>query len=197
MGNIAFLAAAALSSPLYWLTRSPAVRPIVDYESARWAKLLGRAERSDLAPHLRFGWLVATLPEFRSLVHYRIRSSNLLARLVARAIWRGKPTLEIHCDDIGPGLFIQHGFATTITANKIGRDCWINQQVTIGHTRRGRPTIGDRVSIGAAAIVVGPISIGDDAQIGVNAVVIRNVTPGSTMVAPEAIPLLRRVPPTP
>lgn len=43
-------------------------------------------------------------------------------------------TLYINTPEIDPRLFIQHGFATNISALKIGSDCWINQQVTIGYT---------------------------------------------------------------
>jgi serine O-acetyltransferase len=43
-------------------------------------------------------------------------------------------TLFIYTKDIGPGLYIQHGFATIISAKSIGKDCWINQQVTIGYS---------------------------------------------------------------
>jgi serine O-acetyltransferase len=61
---------------------------------------------------------------------------------------------------IGPGLVTEHGFATTLTARTVGRDCRVTQQVTVGHTGRGQPVIGDRVSIGAGAVVVGPVTVG-------------------------------------
>jgi serine O-acetyltransferase len=72
-----------------------------------------------------------------------------------------------------------HGFATIIIARRIGRDCLFAQQVTIGYDDRGgSPLIGDRVRIGAGAIVIGPITIGDDAVIGAGAVVVKDVPPG-------------------
>ncbi|SNS76680.1 hypothetical protein SAMN06893096_107218 [Geodermatophilus pulveris] len=49
------------------------------------------------------------------------------------------PTLHLDCAEIGPGLFIEHGSATTTTARRIGRDCRVDQQVTVGHTGRGQP----------------------------------------------------------
>ena len=44
------------------------------------------------------------------------------------------------------------------------------------------PTIGDRVTIGAGAKVLGPITIGDDSRIGANAVVLKPVPPRSVVV---------------
>jgi hypothetical protein len=61
--------------------------------------------------------------------------------------------LTLNADRIGPGLFIQHGVAMIVTAESIGSHCGINQQVTIGHNGRGRPTLGDHVWVGAGAMV--------------------------------------------
>jgi serine O-acetyltransferase len=44
------------------------------------------------------------------------------------------------------------------------------------------PTIGNRVVIGSAAIILGPIKIGDGARVGSNSVVIHPVPPECTVV---------------
>ncbi|MCX6003737.1 MAG: serine O-acetyltransferase, partial [Chloroflexi bacterium] len=44
------------------------------------------------------------------------------------------------------------------------------------------PTIGNKVVIGAAAIILGPITIGDGARVGANSVVVNSVPPGVTVV---------------
>ena len=90
--------------------------------------------------------------------------------------------MHICTRDIGPGLFIQHGFATIITAQKIGADCWINQQVTIGHKGLLAPVIGDRVRISAGAKVLGGVVVGNDVTVGANAVVVKDVPDGCTVV---------------
>lgn len=65
-------------------------------------------------------------------------------------LYKECPALYIWCKDIGLGLFIQHGFSTVIAAKSIGENCWINQQVTIGHNGKDiHPTIGDNVRIRA------------------------------------------------
>lgn len=124
-------------------------------------------------------------PEFRSLFYYRIwwnRYSNIL-----KSYFPPLSTLYIHTSYIGPGLFIQHGFSTIITAKRIGRNCWINQQVTIGYSNATDcPTIGDDVTISAGAIVIGDVSIGDRVKIGAGAVVVKSVPSDCTVVGNPA-----------
>ena len=85
-------------------------------------------------------------------------------------------SLYINTPEIGPRLFIQHGFATNISAKRIGSDCWINQQVTIGYTFDSEPpVIGNGVRISAGAKVLGQIEIGDNAIIAANAAVVKSV----------------------
>jgi serine O-acetyltransferase len=134
----------------------------------------------------RFAYLSGALKEFRTLVHHRLRSAPLPLRLLLRVLYRPEPTLTLDADSIGPGLFIQHGFATIVVAESIGSHCWINQQVTIGYDAKGKPTLGDYVRVGAGAIVLGPITLHDGATVGANATVIHDVGPGETVVAPLA-----------
>jgi serine acetyltransferase len=122
---------------------------------------------------------------FRSIFYGRLRSSGVAHRLLAGGLsffYRGEPALFITCEDIGPGLMLMHGFATIITAERIGTDCQIAQQVTIGYDDRGSPPVlGDRVRVGANAVVLGPITVGDDAVVGAGAVVVRDVPAGAVV----------------
>jgi serine O-acetyltransferase len=122
---------------------------------------------------------------FRSILYRRLKISGRVPRLVGALLgvaYRGEPALYIVCDDIGPGLMLMHGFATIVVAMKIGTDCQISQQVTIGFDDRGGcPVLGDRVRIGANSVVLGPITIGDDAVVGAGAVVVRDVPPGAVV----------------
>jgi serine O-acetyltransferase len=126
------------------------------------------------------------LPEYRNLFYHRLAASKLVL-LFLHLLCRPFPTLFITTKDIGPGLFLQHGFSTIISARKIGKDCWINQQVTIGYVAEGiGPTLGDNVSVYAGAKVLGNITIGDNSIIGANAVVVKNVPPNCTVVGVPA-----------
>ena len=101
--------------------------------------------------------------------------------------------LYFGCNDIGGGLFIEHGFSTIITCKYIGTNCWINQQVTIGFSREGAsPTIGNNVQIKAGAKVIGNVTIGDDVIIGANAVVTKDIPSHSIAVGVPAKVIKRR-----
>jgi serine O-acetyltransferase len=157
-----------------------------------WMRCIDHPELLCLDRYSQFAYLSGALREFRSLLHYRLRSAPLALRLLLRVLYRPEATLTIDADRIGPGLFIQHGVATRVGAHSIGSHCWINQQVTIGYDATGRPTLGDCVRVGAGAIVIGRITLHDGATVGVNATVIHDVGPGETVVAPLATALKPR-----
>ncbi|MCX5041688.1 serine acetyltransferase [Aldersonia sp. NBC_00410] len=185
------IAAARLwTYPLWRAVTRSAAGEIVAYEVDRWIECIGDDGLRRLQPYARFAYLAAALPEFRTLLHYRLRGSPSAVRLVLRAVYRPAPSLLLDAKFIGQGLFVQHGLATVVSAEQIGRDCWINQQVTVGYDRRGRPTIGDHVRIGAGAVVVGNITVHDGATVGANATVVHDVPAGQTVVAPLARPLI-------
>jgi serine O-acetyltransferase len=154
-----------------------------------WMRCINHPDLLALDRYSRFAYLAGALTEFRTLVHYRLRSAPTVLRLLLRAVYRPAATLTLEADRVGPGLFIQHGVGTIVTAESIGSHCWINQQVTIGHNARGRPTLGDHVRVAAGAVVIGPITLHDGATVGANATVIRDVEPGVTVVAPPATAL--------
>lgn len=112
---------------------------------------------------------------------------KLSARMVSQ-LTRFLTGVEIHPGaTLGQGLFIDHGMGVVIGETaEVGEDCTIYHGVTLGGTslERGKrhPTIGDRVTIGAGAKVLGPISIGHDSRIGSNAVVVRSVSDQSVVV---------------
>lgn len=132
-------------------------------------------------------YLMLFCPEFRNLFYYRIKKSSLLLSKLLAVFYLPLSTLYIHTDSIGPGLFIQHGFCTGIGASSIGKNCWINQQVTIGFSKEDDiPVIGDNVRISAGAKVIGDITIGNNSIIGANAVVVKDVPENCTVVGVPA-----------
>lgn len=86
---------------------------------------------------------------------------------------------------------LPHGiYGTFISLGaKIGRDCVIFQQVTIGSNtlkeskRIGSPTVGDNVYIGTGAKLIGNIKIGNNVRIGANCVVAHDVPDNATVVS--------------
>ncbi|MEY8211933.1 MAG: serine acetyltransferase [Gammaproteobacteria bacterium] len=84
--------------------------------------------------------------------------------------------------NLGGGLLITHPNGIVIhPAVKIGPNCLIFQQVTIGSRDGGIPTIGGHVDIGAGAKIIGEIKIGNHVRIGANAVVLTDVPDGCSV----------------
>lgn len=94
---------------------------------------------------------------------------------------------ELPFEAIGGGLRIPHLNGIIISpVAKVGEDCVIFHQVTLGVNGRKSldqgPILGDRVSVGAGAKIIGPVTVGDDVTIGANAVVTKDVPSGMTVV---------------
>ena len=178
MGRLRSLLCAPLLLPL--LLTPASARELIDADVARWNEIL----RTDgILPLLR-------LREFRNLYLYRLARGGgpgwVLGRLLS-TVWRPEATLHLLAGEIGPGLFVQHGFATIVIAERIGANCWINQQVTVGNKdRSGSPVLEDDVIVHAGAKVIGPITVGRGSTVGANAVVVRDVAPGTTAVGVPA-----------
>ena len=118
----------------------------------------------------------------------------LLPRAIAYAS-RVVTGVEIHPSaQIGPEFFIDHGAGVVIgeTAS-IGSRVTLYQGVTLGGTgfQRGKrhPTLGDNVTVGSGAKLLGPIAVGDGAKVGANTVVVEDVPPGATVVGNPGHPV--------
>src|ERR1700677_1544944 len=112
---------------------------------------------------------------------------RLLARLVSQ-VARLLTGVEIHPGaEIGRRLFIDHGIGTVIGETAIvGDDVTLYQGVTLGGTGKEKgkrhPTIGNNISIGSGAKLLGNITIGDNCRVGAGSVVLRSVPANSTIV---------------
>ena len=94
---------------------------------------------------------------------------------------------------VGPGLRLFHGQGLVVhEGTVIGAHCTLRQSTTIGNktladgTPSGCPVLGDRVDVGANAVLIGAIKIGDGAVIGAGAVVVRDVPPGAVVAGNPA-----------
>ncbi len=114
----------------------------------------------------------------------RTRSTRPRFRSRPRAIAfssRAVTGVEIHpAARIGSEFFIDHGAGVVIGETaEIGDRVTLYQGVTLGGTgfARGKrhPTVGDDVTIGSGAKLLGPIDIGHGAKVGANTVVIQDV----------------------
>ncbi|MBU3563627.1 serine acetyltransferase [Polynucleobacter sp. Tro8-14-1] len=96
--------------------------------------------------------------------------------------------IAVRCP-IGPGLFFPHTQGTVIGAWEIGSNATIYQGVTLGakeldfsYNESSRPSIGDGVTIGSGAKIMGNITVSNNARIGANAVVLIDI-PSNALAA--------------
>ena len=136
-------------------------------------------------------------PGLKAVLSYRIAHSFYEKGHFFIADWiskraRKKTGIEIHpAAKIGRNLFIDHGMGVVIGETTIiGDDCTIYQGVTLGGTGKDKgkrhPTIGNNVTIGCGAKVLGPFTVGDNSKIAANAVVLNEIPPNSTCVGVPA-----------
>ncbi|SRR5581483_714791 len=122
------------------------------------------------------------------LTHWMWRHNlRFLARFTSQII-RFFTGIEIHPGaDIGRRLFIDHGMGVVIGETAVvGDDVTMYQGVTLGGTGKEHgkrhPTLGNNVTIGSGAKLLGNIKVGENCRIGANSVVLRSVPDNSTVV---------------
>ncbi|UCD76619.1 MAG: serine acetyltransferase [Phycisphaerales bacterium] len=165
-------------------------------------------DRPGLLKLIREDWITHgrdwSKPGFRAMLMYRVgvwrmgvgsrllrAPLSVLYRFMHRWV-RNRYGIELHYTaKIGRRLLIAHQGAIVIHEHAvIGDDCIVRQGVTLGaaasYGAEQAPKLGDRVSVGAGAMVLGRVTVGDDARIGPNAVVMANVPAGATATAAPA-----------
>ena len=126
--------------------------------------------------------------QFHRLAHTLFRwHVPMLPRLVSH-ISRFLTGIEIHPGaKIGEGFFIDHGMGVVIGETSVIRDnVTLYQGVTLGGTSHRRakrhPTLGNNVTVGVGAQLIGNITIGDNSKVGAGSVVLSSVPSNATVV---------------
>jgi len=148
--------------------------------------------------HNLFGslnWHLTETKEFRNLLQHRLKNpsrtlSAWLHYFIARILWKPMESLYLNTREIGGGLYIQHGFSTIVSAQRIGANCRIFQQVTIGFTTEGSPILEDNVSVTCGAKVLGNITMHKNSIAAAGAVVLKDV-PENAIVGGVPAKILR------
>ncbi|MDO5502927.1 MAG: serine O-acetyltransferase [Actinomycetia bacterium] len=165
------------------------------------ARSLARAARERIVEDLDAA--IARDPAATSRSDVALNSPGLHAiwsHRVAHAMWQREPLkpvarllstmsrsvtgVEIHPGaQIGRRFFIDHGMGVVIGETaEIGDDVMLYHGVTLGGRSLERvkrhPTLGDNVTVGAGAKILGAIEIGTAAQVGANSVVVKDVPDG-------------------
>lgn len=114
-----------------------------------------------------------------------------MARLLSQ-VARFFTGIEIHPGaKIGKNLFIDHGMGVVIgETTEIGDNVTIYQGVTLGGTGKDtgkrHPTVGNNVTIGSGAKILGPIYLASGSKVGAGSVVLKDTITNSTAVGVPA-----------
>ncbi len=144
--------------------------------------------------------ILTTWAGVQALLAHRVAHALYEAEvpLVPRAVAFGSRAVtgvEIHpAAQIGSEFFIDHGAGVVIGETaEIGDRVTLYQGVTLGGTgfARGKrhPSVGDDVTVGSGAKLLGPVAIGHGAKVGANTVVISDVPANSTVVGNPGHPV--------
>jgi serine O-acetyltransferase len=129
------------------------------------------------------------------LAHALLEADVPIAPRVLAYLSRSVTGVEIHpAARIGREFFIDHGAGVVIGETaEIGEQVTLYQGVTLGGTGlqpgKRHPTLGDNVTVGSGAKLLGPITVGDGAKVGANTVVVEDVPPLSTVVGNPGHPV--------
>ena len=159
----------------------------------------------DPAARTRFE-VLTTYPGVHALFIHRVAHAawqhnwRYIARLMS-FLGRMFTQIDIHPGArIGRRFFIDHGAGVVIGETaEVGDDVTLYHGVTLGGTSwskgKRHPTLGNKVTVGAGAKILGPITIDHGARVGANSVVINDVPAGMTVVGIPGrvvLPLERR-----
>ena len=135
----------------------------------------------------KFGYILINENETRNIFLNRLHRNPVMF-VVIRVLYKPVETLYINVspENIGGGLVFQHGFSTIIAARKIGENCKIFQQVTIGFNGDKAPVIDDNVTVCAGAIIIGNVHVENNAVVGAGAVVTKDVRANSVVAGVPA-----------
>lgn len=132
----------------------------------------------------------------RKCQYYKQKKTNMIQYIFFRMLLRKyafKYGYEIPSTlKVGKGFYINHFNGITINSKAIiGNNVNITKGITIGKTNRGSrkgvPTIGNSVWIGANATIVGNIKVGDNVLIAPNSYVNFDVPNNSIVIGNPAI----------
>lgn len=138
--------------------------------------------------HLSLLFLLHVNSYFRTLFYFRIGKE--ISGLIS---WYrpGNRYFNIaNSTQLGAGVSLHHPYGTVVNADKIGDNFSCLQLTTIGASYKGRPKIGNNVSVAANVVIVGAVTIGDNVEIGAGSVVVKDI-PANVLAAGNPAKVIR------
>ncbi|WP_312717886.1 serine O-acetyltransferase EpsC [Mobilicoccus sp.] len=161
----------------WWRRVADAVVEDLDAAVERDPAATSRAQMALVSPGLHAIWAHRVAHSMWQREKLRI-PARLLSN-VARTV----TGTEIHPGaTVGRRFFIDHGMGVVIGETaEIGDDVMLYQGVTLGgrtlNKGKRHPTLGNGITVGAGAKILGAVTLGDGSQIGANSVVVKDVAP--------------------
>lgn len=140
-------------------------------------------------------------PGFRALAIYRLQQTfeNLKPKMLAKLLTFLTSSINhfltgaefVPGCHIGPECVIRHPTGIVIGSQVvIGKNSTLQHGVTIGvkyvsqsETKsQSYPKLGNNITVGTNAVIIGDIQVGDFCTIGANSVLTKNLEPGKTFV---------------
>ena len=155
-------------------------------EDVALARKIDPAARSALEVGLTYSGIHAIW--FHRIAHFLYLADFFLVARIFSQLSRLITGVEIHpAAQIDRGVFIDHGMGVVIGETAVvGQGCHLYQGVTLGGTstrhEKRHPTLGEGVTVGAGAKIIGAVKIGNNVRIGAGSVVITSVPDGATVV---------------
>lgn len=170
-----FVALACWRFAFHWLYYKTAFNRVAMEEDFR--RNIRQFLHKDQLNFFTFCELLTFYVMVRNIFYARVAYRHHYYAKVLSVFARPLPLLDISSTaEIGGGLIVQHGYATIIAPRKIGKNCWVNQGVTIGYTNDNDcPTLGDNVTVYAGAKILGDVHVGNNVVVAANAVVVKDV----------------------
>ena len=170
-----FVALACWRFAFHWLYYKTAFNRVAMEEDFR--RNIRQFLHKDQLNFFTFCELLTFYVMVRNIFYARVAYRHHYYAKVLSAFARPLPLLDISSTaEIGGGLIVQHGYGTIIAPRKIGKNCWVNQGVTIGYTNDDDcPTLGDNVTVYAGAKILGDVHVGNNVVVAANAVVVKDV----------------------
>jgi len=140
----------------------------------------------------RFGQFAKEFKRRHKIIGKPVRFVYLLMNYIIVLVHK----TELHEGSrIGPGFHISHVGNIFIGPCKIGANCTVTHNVTIGlgltATENGVPTIGNNVWIGTGSVIGGNLTIGDGATISAGSILTRSI-PEKCLVAGNPARVINR-----
>lgn len=159
-------------------------RKIIKEDLLQWLLVL-RIKRKGI---YGFIYLLNFIKEYRNIFYLRIGFVGKILNVLAGKL--NPSFIYMESKHIGSGFVLQHGFSSVINAINIGKNCQVWHNVTIGLSESGtdkKPILKDNVKVCAGAIVVGGITLGNNVTVGAAAVVTKSIPDNCTVVGNPAV----------